>query len=378
VFQMTPGTEAPAEMNFYLPAQRALCVAENATHNLHNILTPRGALVRDPHVWAHYLTETIGLWGEDLEVVFASHHWPSWGRERAVEYLALQRDLYLYIHDQTLRLINQGYTGSEAAEMLELPPALQREWHARGYYGSVSHNVKAVYQRYMGWYDGNPANLWPHPPEALATRYVAAMGGRDAALAVARTAWDDGDYRWCAEVGRHMVFAHETDREARELLADAFEQLGYGAENGTWRNMYLAGAHELRHGPFGTPVSPSPDMLRALTVPQVFDSVGIRVDGPRAWHEHLRIGWVIADEETTHLVELRNGVLHHRVVARVPAGVTTFTLARLALIGLVTGQLDLSAAIGDGTVAVDGDPHVLERLVALLAPVDPDFPIVTP
>lgn len=378
VFQMTPGTEAPAEMNIYLPGRRALCVAENATHNLHNILTPRGALVRDPHVWAHYLSETIALWGDDLDVVFASHHWPTWGRERAVEYLALQRDLYLYIHDQTLRLINQGYTGIEAAEILELPPALEREWHARGYYGSLSHNVKAVYQRYMGWYDGNPANLWPHPPEAVATRYVKAMGGRDAALAVAREAWDAGDYRWCAEVGKHLVFADAGDTEARGLLADVFEQLGYGAENGTWRNMYLAGAHELRTGPFGTPASTSPDMLRALTVPQVLDGIGIRVDGPRAWDEHLRIGWEITDERSTHLVELRNGVLNHRPVEAVPAGVTTFALTRIALIGLVTGSLDLATAIGDGTVAVDGDPGVLERLVAVLAPVDPDFSIVTP
>ncbi|MDW8337832.1 MAG: alkyl sulfatase dimerization domain-containing protein [Thermoleophilia bacterium] len=378
VFQLTPGTEAPAEMNFYLPQQRALCIAENASHTMHNILTPRGALVRDAHVWAHYLTETIGLWGDELEVVFGSHHWPTWGRERAVEYLALQRDLYLYLHDQTLRLLNQGYTGAEIAETLELPPALERAWHARGYYGSVSHNVKAIYQRYMGWYDGNPANLWPHPPEAAATRYVAAMGGRDRALAVARQAWEEGDYRWCAEVGKHLVFADPDDHEARGVLADALEQLAYGAENGTWRNIYLAGAHELRHGVFGTPVAVSPDLLRALTVPQVLDGLGIRIDGPRAWDEHLRFAWVVTDEGTTHAVELRNGALNHRVVERAPAGVTTFTSTRLALIGLVTGELDLERALADGTLAVEGDPSVLSRLVGLLAPVDPSFAIVTP
>ncbi|MCB1257399.1 MAG: MBL fold metallo-hydrolase, partial [Microthrixaceae bacterium] len=253
VFQVTPGTEAPSEMNFYFPDHRALCTAENTSHTLHNILTIRGALVRDAHDWAHYLTETISLWGDDLDVVFASHHWPTWGRERAVEFLSMQRDMYLYLHDQTLRMMNQGYTGIEIAEVLETPPALHAQWHTHGYYGSVSHNVKAIYQRYMGWYDANPANLWLHTPEAQALRYVEAMGGRDGALAVARRAWDEGDYRWCVEVGKHLVFADSSDSESRDLLADAFEQLGFGAENGTWRNAYLSGAAELRGGNFGTP-----------------------------------------------------------------------------------------------------------------------------
>ena len=378
VFQMTPGTEAPAEMNFYFPQHRALCSAENTSHTLHNIVPLRGALVRDPHVWAHYLTETIALWGEELDVVFASHHWPTWGRERAVEFLSMQRDMYLYLHDQTLRLLNQGYVGAEIAEMLELPPALAQQWHTHGYYGSISHNVKAVYQRYMGWYDGNPANLWPHPPEAAAARYVEAMGGRSAAIAVARKAWTNGDYRWCAEVGKHLVFADDTDGEARELLADALEQLGYGSENGTWRNAYLAGATELRQGNFGTPVGAGADIVGALTVSQVFDSVAIRIDGPRAWSHNLQVAWVITDDGTTYLVELRNGALHHRTVEEAPAGVTTFTLARRTLIGLVTGMLDLAAALGDGSVTVDGDPTELGSLVDLLAPVDPNFAIVTP
>ena len=377
-FQMTPGTEAPAEMNFFFPQHRALCTAENTSHTLHNVLTIRGAVVRDAHAWAHYLTETIDLWGADLDVVFASHHWPTWGRERGVEFLAMQRDMYLYLHDQTLRMINQGYTGAEIAEALPMPPALEQQWHTHGYYGSVSHNVKAVYQRYMGWYDANPANLWPHPPEALATRYVAAMGGRDGALAVARQAWDEGDYRWCAEVGKHLVFADPGDEEARALLADVLEQLGFGAENGTWRNAYLAGATELRSGSFGTPATTSPDMVLALSVTQVFDSVAVRIDGPRAWDEHLRLAWRITDEDAAYLLELRNGALHHRTITEVPAGVTTFTVSRLALIGLVTGTLDFAAATADGTVVIEGDPEVLGRLVALLAPVDPDFDIVAP
>jgi alkyl sulfatase BDS1-like metallo-beta-lactamase superfamily hydrolase len=378
VFQMTPGTEAPAEMNFYFPGFRALCTAENTSHTLHNVLTIRGAIVRDAHAWAHYLTETISLFGDDLDVVFASHHWPTWGRERSVEFLAMQRDMYLYLHDQTLRMINQGYTGAEIAEMIETPPALAEQWHTHGYYGSVSHNVKAIYQRYMGWYDANPANLWPHPPEQVASRYVAAMGGRDRALAVARQAWDEGDYRWCAEVGKHLVFADNTDDDARAVLADALEQLGFGAENGTWRNAYLAGAAELRSGNFGTPATMSPDMAYALSVSQVFDSIAVRIDGPRAWDEHVVTAWTITDEDTTYVTELRNGVLHHRTVAEAPAGVTRFTLTRRSLIGVVTGQLDLATALGDGTVTIDGDPSAMADLIGLLAPVDTSFNIVTP
>ena len=378
VFQVTPGTEAPAEMNFYFPQFRALCTAENTSHTLHNILTIRGALVRDAHAWARYLTETIDLWGDELEVVFASHHWPTWDRERAVEFLAMQRDMYLYLHDQTLRMINQGYTGPEIAEVLEMPPALEAQWHTHGYYGSVSHNVKAIYQRYMGWYDANPANLWPHPPEAVAPRYVEAMGGRDGALAVARRAWDDGDYRWCVEVGKHLVFADDQDVEAREILADALEQLGFAAENGTWRNAFLAGAYELRSGNFGTPVSTGADLMRSLTVAQVFDGIAIRIDGPRAWDARLQIAWRITDEDTIHLVELRNGALIHREVDSVPDGVTTIALTRLALIGAITGTLDLAAALSDGTIVADGDIGILGSLVGLLAEVDPDFDIVTP
>ncbi len=376
VFQVTPGTEAPAEMNFYFPDHRALCAAENTSHTLHNILTLRGAVVRDAHDWAHYLTETIGLWGDDLEVVFASHHWPTWGRERAVEFLALQRDIYLYLHDQTLRLINQGYVGSEIAEVLEMPPALDAAWHTHGYYGSVSHNVKAIYQRYLGWHEGNPARRWRHPPEAAAARYVAAMGGADAAVAVARKAYDDGDQRWAVEVLDHVLFADEP-QHARDLQADAMEQLAFGAENGTWRNAYLAGAAELRHGSFGTPTTVGPDLLGALTATQVFDSVAIRIDGPRAWDEHLTLSWVISDTGATYVTELRNGALNHREVDA-PAPGTCFTLTRAALIGLVTGTLDPAQAVADGTVAIAGDPSGLQRLVSLIAPIDPDFAIVTP
>jgi alkyl sulfatase BDS1-like metallo-beta-lactamase superfamily hydrolase len=379
LFQVTPGTEAPAEMNFYFPDHRALCTAENTSHTLHNILTIRGAEVRDARAWAAYLTETIDLWGDELDVVFASHHWPTWGRERAVEFLAMQRDLYSYLHDQTLRLMNQGYVGAEIAEVLELPPALEAQWHTHGYYGSVSHNVKAIYQRYMGWYDANPAHLWGHPPVEAALRYVAAMGGADAATALAQAAYDEGDYRWVVELLNHVLFADESHAAARTLQADALEQIGFGSENGTWRSAFLSGAHELRHGQFGTPTTASaPDILGALTVEQVFGSIGIRIDGPKAWDEHIVLSWVVTDEGTIHVVEVRNGTLHQRVTDAPAPGTTTFTLTRRSLIGLVTGTVDLAAALADGTVGVDGDPADLGRLVALLAPVDQDFAIVTP
>jgi alkyl sulfatase BDS1-like metallo-beta-lactamase superfamily hydrolase len=377
-FQVTPGTEAPAEMNFYFPGHGALCAAENTTHTLHNVLTIRGAVVRDAHAWAHYLTETIDLWGDELDVVFASHHWPTWGRERAVEFLAMQRDMYLYLHDQALRLINQGYVGAEIAEMLEMPPALQAAWHTHGYYGSVSHNLKAVYQRYMGWYDGNPANLWGYPPVEVANRYVAAMGGAAGALETARRAYDDGDYRWAVEVCKHLLFADDTDAAAQALQADALEQLGFGAENGTWRNAFLSGAHELRHGRFGSPTTASAELVSALSVDQVLDSIAIRIDGPKAWHERLTLSFVVTDTGATHIAELRNGVLHHRTSPSPASGSTTLTLTRPMLIGLITGAVDLGDAVRDGDIDVDGEPTDLGRLVGLLAPVDPDFPIVTP
>src|SRR5215217_1917354 len=224
-FQMAPGTEAPAEMHFYFPRYRALCMAENATHNLHNLLTLRGALVRDPHVWAGYLTEAIEKFADKTDVVFASHHWPTWGSERIVEFLSLQRDMYAYLHDQTLRQLNQGFTGIEIAETFEMPPALEKAWHTHGYYGSVSHNVKAVYQRYMGWFDGNPGRLWAHPPQALAARYVDAIGGMDRVAELAREAFDKGDFRWAATLLDHATFVDESHTAVRDLYAHTTDQL---------------------------------------------------------------------------------------------------------------------------------------------------------
>jgi len=373
-FQMAPGTEAPAEMHFYFPRFRALCMAENATHNLHNLLTLRGALVRDPHGWAGYLTEAIDTFADRADVVFASHHWPTWGKEQIVEFLSLQRDLYAYLHDQTLRQLNQGYTGIEIAETFAMPPALERAWHAHGYYGSVSHNVKAVYQRYMGWFDGNPARLWPHPPEAIGPRYVAAMGGLDRVVELAKAAFDEGDFRWAATLLDHAVFTDENHGAARQLYADTLEQLAYGSETATWRNFFLAGATELRDGNFGTPTqAASPSMMGQLTPEQMFDVLAISVNGPRAWDLELAIDVTFGGQDNYRLT-LRNGVLVYR---KVPADEATAhaTLrldSKLRLISLLGGDVDSPG------LQITGDAAALESLTSVLDRPDPAFNIATP
>jgi alkyl sulfatase BDS1-like metallo-beta-lactamase superfamily hydrolase len=378
VFQMAPGTEAPAEFLVYFPDHQALCAAEDATHTLHNLLTLRGALVRDPHAWSNYLTETIDLWGGEAEVVFASHHWPIWGADRVVKFLSLQRNLYAYLHDQTLRLLNKGHTGPEIAEEIVLPPALENAWHARGYYGSVSHNVKAIYQRYMGWYDGNPAHLWMHPPVEQGKRYVKLAGGADAVVANAREAYDEGDLRWAAEVLSHVVFAEPDHTAARDLLADTFEQLGYGAENGVWRNIYLSGCTELREGQFGTPtVSASPDVISALTPEMLFDAIAIQVDGPAAWDEELSIDVVLTDTDARYRLRLENGALTYSAAPQSGDADVTLTTTKRALPALATGGLSADGLANAG-IELDGDASVLTRLAAVLDPGDPDFAIVTP
>ena len=374
-FQMAPGTEAPAEMHFYFPKFRALCMAENATHNLHNLLTLRGALVRDPRAWSGYLTEAIDTFADRTDVVFASHHWPTWGRDRIVDYLSLQRDLYAYLHDQTLRQLNQGYTGIEIAERFPMPPALAKAWHTRGYYGSVNHNVKAVYQRYMGWFDGNPGRLWPHPPEQAGPRYVAAMGGIDRVVEIARSAFDSGDFRWAATLLDHAVFTDENHTGARILYADTLEQLGYGAECATWRNFFLSGASELRAGNFGTPVSTSaPTVLGQLTPDQMFDILAISVNGPSAWDLDLALDIAFADLDTNYRVTLRNGVLVHRKRPADPetAAATVTVAAKMRL---------MAAAMGDLTspgIEVVGDVGALQSLMSVLDKPDPGFNIITP
>jgi alkyl sulfatase BDS1-like metallo-beta-lactamase superfamily hydrolase len=371
-FQLTPDTEAPSEMNFLLPGRRALCMAENATHNLHNILTLRGALVRDARVWARYLTEALQLFGSAADVLFASHHWPTWGADRMRTFLSEQRDMYAYLHDQTLRLANQGHTGSEIAELIELPPALATAWHTRGYYGSVSHNVKAVYQRYLGWYDGHPASLWEHPPTESARRYTDCMGGVDAVLGKARDYAGNGDHRFAAQLLKHAVFADPDHGEAREQLARTFEALAYQVECATWRNCYLMGARELREGIRTAPLSAG-SMATALSVEQLFDSLAIRVNGPRAWQHSLTLDWDLTDLRERYRMTLHNGVLvHHRQDQ--PAGTApdvTFTLTKRELMALLAGQ-------PPENLNHTGDRGALHTLQSVLDSTDPNFPIVTP
>jgi alkyl sulfatase BDS1-like metallo-beta-lactamase superfamily hydrolase len=379
VFQLTPGTEAPAEMNIHLPEARALCIADNAARAMHNILTPRGALVRDPRVWAHYLDEAIELFGEHSDVLFAGHHWPCWGQAQIVDYLEKQRDLYTYLHDQTLRLLNRGHTGPEIAELIELPPELEHEWHCREYYGSISHNTKAIYQRYMGWFDGNPAHLWEHPPVEQARRYVEFMGGAETVLEKARASFEAGDYRWVAEVVNRVVFAEPGNVAARELQADALEQLGYGAENATWRNFFLMGAKELREGIAGTPTATAPpDVLAQLTVGQLLDAMAIRLDGPRAAEHHLRVEWAITAPDEEHAITVRRGVLRHRPGNHGADADARLVVEREALNQLLLKTADIGELAESSRLRVEGNGVKLGELLGLLDEPDPSFAIVTP
>lgn len=376
VFQLTPGTEAPAEMNFLFPAHRALCLAENATHTMHNVLTLRGALVRDVRVWARYLDEAVARFGDKADIAFASHHWPTWGRENWTAWVTGQRDMYAYLHDQTLRLINQGLTGAEIAEGFEFPPELDRLWAGRGYYGSVSHNVKAIYQRYMGWFDGNPAHLWEHPPVAQARRYVADYGGADAVVAKAREYTARDDPRFAATLLCHAVFAEPDHAEAREELARVYERLGHGAENGPWRNFYLTGARELRQGPGAAALrTASPEMMTASTVDMIIDALAVRIDGPRAAEVDFTMDWELTDEHRVYRLTLSRGALTHRTpTPDAPAvGPADVTLA-------LTGDQLVNALAGKGFdgISVTGDESLLSRLLGLLDTPDSRFPIVTP
>ena len=382
VFHLTPGTEAPAEMNIVLPDRRALCVAENCTANQHNLYTLRGAPVRDALSWSKYIDEVIERFSDDCDVLFASHHWPRFGHDDVVGYLASQRDTYRFIHDQTMRLANHGYTMNEIAERLELPAALGDEFFNRGYYGTVSHNAKAVYQRYLGWFDANPAHLQPHPPVDAARRYVEYMGGADAVVARATRSMHDGDYRWVVEVLNHVVFAEPGHETARLLQADALEQLGYQAESGPWRDFYLTGALELRAN--GTPLAGltraglAPGIVAALAPEQLFDLIGVRVDGERAAVGAWRFAVRFSDRDELWCAEIARGVLHaHRgpCAGDVDASVTTSVEAFAAF---ASGNETLRALAARGAIEVVGALTSLDAWAALLDDFDLGFEIVLP
>ena len=379
VFQLTPGTEAPAEMNFYLPQFRSVFMAENANLTMHNLLPARGALVRDSKAWADYLTESIRLFGDKSDTMFAAHGIPRFGSEDIVAFLTSHRDAYKFLHDQTVRLMNAGFTGPEIAEVLKLPPVLAKQWFNRGYYGTMSHNSKAVYQRYMGWYDANPANLNPLPPEPAAKRYVEAMGGAAAVLALAEKAIKGGEPRWAATLLNHLVFADADNKAARDALAAVYAQLAFESEAGTWRNIYLTGAQELSIGVVKLPpASMSTDVLSATTTPMLLDFAAVRVNPERAAARAFKINLELTDRGETHLITVGNGVLIHEAGIVDPAAGATVRMARPMLLMTLLAGAPAAAAIASGAIAVTGDATLYEALIGLIEPLVPNFAIVTP
>ena len=326
-----------------------------------------------------FLDQSIELFASESDVSFASHHWPTWGYDNIVSYLSKQRDLYAYMHDQTLRLMNQGHTGIEIAEMIELPPTLAQSWHCRGYYGSLNHNVKAVYQRYMGWFDGNPAHLWPHPPEEAAKRYVDFMGGASVVLAKAQQSFDEGDYRWVAEVVNHVVFAEPQNRQARDLLAQTYLQLGFGSENATWRNFFLTGAMELQVDAIDSGYRPRVlELLSHLSVAQIFEAIAIRLDGPRAAGTDLIINWTITESGDRHFIRLENAVLSHVEGRLHEQADLSVSIPKSQMLFVMFGFVALDDLVASGVASITGEIATLTRLQALLDAPDPDFAIGTP
>jgi alkyl sulfatase BDS1-like metallo-beta-lactamase superfamily hydrolase len=380
VFQLAPGTEAPAEMHLFMPAGGVLNMAENATRHLHNFCPLRGAVVRDPRMWAHYLGEAIDLFGEQSEVLIGQHHWPTWGRARIRDFLEKQRDLYKYVHDQTVRLMNHGWKPAEIAEVLDLPPELAREWPMRGYYGTISHNAKAVYQRYLSWYDGNPANLNPLPPVEAAKKAVAYMGGADAALALAREDYARGEYRWVAQVANQVVFAEPDNKAARALCADAFEQLGYQAESATWRNAYLYGAQELRRGVAQLAPRPmlSPALLTAVTTATLFDFVAVRLDPARVAGRSFVLNWVLDDTGERLVQTLKHSTLSHRMDRIATEADATVSTTRAALVDLILRRVDVAHAVATAGLRIKGDVAPVTALFEMLDDFALQFEVVAP
>lgn len=386
-FQLAPDTEAPAEFMMYLPDFRVFNSAELACAVLHNIYTPRGAQVRDASAWSAYLNEAMDLFGDGTDVLIAQHNWPTWGHDAAIDFLKRQRDLYKYLHDQTLHLANLGYTMNEIAEELarnrSLPTGLEQVWSCRGYYGTVSHNVKSVYQKYLGWYDCNPAHLEPLPPEEAGKKYVAFMGGVANIIAQAQPAFEAGEYRWVAEVMSHVVFAEPENAAARSLAADALEQLGYQAESAIWRNHYLTAALELRAGiqaPGGSG-SVTADTVRAMSIGAYFDYLGVRLDARKADGQHIVLNWVFTDTGEQYALNLENSALTYRPNRLAAAADATLTLARTTLdeINLSPSpEQAFAAAIGAGQIQVTGNVQKIAALFAMLDTFTTRFNIIEP
>jgi alkyl sulfatase BDS1-like metallo-beta-lactamase superfamily hydrolase len=377
-FQMTMGTEAPAEMVFYFPQFKALCMSEITSHHLHNVYTPRGAQVRDALAWAAQINESIDLFGERLEVQFASHHWPIWGQAAAITFMGKQRDLYKFIHDQTLRLANHGYNKEEIAEQIELPDSLGLEFYNRDYYGTLYANARAVYVKYLGFFDGNPATLHPLPPVAVAHKYVRYMGGIDSMVESASLDFDKGEYRWVAEVLNHAVMADPDHIAARALLADSYEQMGYQAESGPWRNFYLCGALELREGlPTGSAYGASAGTIAAIPLENLYQVLAIRLNADQANGLVLKLNLAFTDAEPA-LLTIENSVLHAFTGRQSDEAAATLGISELNFKLLMTGQKEGMQLATDGDLTIDGDPSALAQLAGLFDQFERRFPIVTP
>ena len=376
-FQLTPNTEAPAEMNFYLPDLRALCMAENANGAMHNILTPRGALVRDAHQWSNYLLESRRRYADKSDVVFTSHFWPRWGSAEVSRYLLLHAQAYAFVHNESVRLMNNGMNAAEIAEAIKLPAPLARAWFNRPNYGSLKFNARAVYQRYLGAFDGDPVNLDPLPRNTLAADYVAAMGGGKKVLKLAAAAASKGDDRWAATLLGHLVRAEPANAAAREALAQRYEQLAYRAEAAPWRDFYLSGAQELRQGIKPPAVPGSNGIAANLQVAQLLDTMSVRVRPEAAAGTPFTIAFVIPDAGERHLVSIGNGVMIHESGVA-DAADATLTVPRLALIALVGGRVKALDLLQQGKLQIAGDPATLQRFLAVFEPPRASFPLVTP
>ena len=380
VFQLTPDTEAPAEMNFFFPDHGWLCMAENCTHTMHNLVPIRGAQVRDALSWSKYINESIELFGANTSLMFASHHWPRWGNTDIVHFLTLQRDLYRWMHDQTMRLANHGYVASEIAEMLELPEDFLEHSHTRGYYGDLVHNVKAVHQRYLSWYDANPANLHKLPPSDAGKKYVELAGGEVALLQKAREAFERGEYRWVAELLNHLVFANPENAEARHLQADTFEQLGYQAESSTFRNSYLMGAQELRQGP--PPAARTQirakGLLMAMTIQQVFDTLAVRLKSDEVAGVTVSLNWTFTDINEKWLVGISHRTLFSTPGRHDPQAAASIITTRHTLLEVITQSTTFLEQIQAGNIFIEGDSTALITVLGNLDTFQTNFSIVEP
>ena len=378
-FQIVSGSEAPAEFTFYLPQYRAFCGAELLSRNLHNLYTLRGAKVRDAIGWSGFIDE-IGELFPDIETSFASHHWPVWGADEVRQFFEVQRDTYKFIHDQTLRFAYQGFTPREIAERVELPAALRNGFSNRDYYGTVYHNVRAVYQFYFGWYDGNPANLAPLSPEDEAVRYVEAMGGEEAVVQKAQTAFDAGDYRWAATLLNHAVFANAESTAARALLAKTYDQLGYQAESGPWRDVYLTGALELRQGSSEVTLDPGQarGMIRYAERGHFFDVMAAQLNAEKAEGEEFVINFTFTDLDENHVLTVKNSVMHHRIDELAPDANATLSTTQDLFLDLILGEANLAGLVMDDDLKVEGSRLDLARFFGLQDRYTGNFNIVFP